>query len=72
VARMVVRIHTYRVLVRKRGGKRLLERRRRWWKDNIDTDFQDIEWNGVDWVHVAQDGNTWRAPVPVVVNLRVL
>jgi len=69
VARIVGRINTYSVLVRKRGGKRLLVRPRRRWNDNIKTDFQEVEWDGVDWVHVAQDRNTWRAPVHVVVNL---
>jgi hypothetical protein len=52
VARIVERINTYRMLVRKRGGMRLLERPRRWWKDNINTNFQEVEWDGVDWVHV--------------------
>jgi len=71
VARMVERINTYRVLVRKCGGKRLLVRPRRRWKDNIQTDFQEVEWDVMDWVQVAQDRNTRRAPVHVVVNHRV-
>ena len=71
MARMVERINTYRVLVRKRGVKRLLVRHRRGWNDNIKTDFQEVEWDGMDWVLVAQDRNTWRAAVHVVVNVCV-
>jgi predicted Zn-ribbon and HTH transcriptional regulator len=45
---MVERISTYRVLVRKRGGKRLLVRPRRRWNCNFKTDFQEVEWDGMD------------------------
>jgi len=38
--------------------ERLLVRPRLRWKDNIETDFQEVEWDGMDWVHVAQDINT--------------
>jgi hypothetical protein len=43
------RINTYRVLVRKRGGKRLLVRPRLRWKDNIKTDFprSRVGWHGL-------------------------
>jgi len=68
---MVERMNTYRVLVRTRGGKRLLVRHRRRWNDNIKTDFQEVVWDGMVWVHVAEDRNTWRAPVHVVFNLWV-
>jgi hypothetical protein len=59
------------VLVGKRGGKRLLVKPRLRWKNNIKTAFREVEWGGVDWIHVAQDRNTWRAPVHVVINLWV-
>jgi len=71
VARVVEKINTYRVLMRKRGGKRLLVRPRWRWNNNIKTDFQEVEWDSMDWVHVAQDRNTWRGLVHVVVNLWV-
>jgi hypothetical protein len=36
-------------------GKRPLGRHRHRWKDNIRMDFREIEWEGFDWIHVAQD-----------------
>jgi hypothetical protein len=44
-----------RVLVRKRGGKRLLGRLRRGWDDNITIDLRDIGRKDVDWIDLAQD-----------------
>lgn len=47
-ARMVERINTYRVLVRKRGRKRLLVRHRRRWNDSIKTFSRSmVGWPGV-------------------------
>jgi hypothetical protein len=31
----------------------------------------EIRWEGVDWMHVAQDRDQWRAVVNMVMNLRV-
>jgi hypothetical protein len=31
-----------------------------------------IGWGGVEWIHLAQDGDRWRAVVNAVMNLRVL
>jgi hypothetical protein len=58
----------YRALVCKPEGRRLLERPRRRWEDNIKIDFTDVEW-GTDWIDMAQDRNRWRALVNAVVNL---
>jgi hypothetical protein len=33
--------------------------------------FREIGWDGVDWIDVAQDRNQWRAPVNMVMNIRV-
>jgi hypothetical protein len=30
----------------------------------------EIDWEGVDWVNVAQDRDQWRALVNTIVNLR--
>jgi hypothetical protein len=38
---------------------------------NIKMDFREIEWNGMDWVDVAQDRDQWRALVNTVIKLRV-
>ena len=61
----------YRVLVGKPEGKKLLGRPRRRWKDNIQTDFEEMECGGTDWIELAQDRDRWRALVNAVMNLRV-
>ena len=45
----------YRVLVGKSEGKRLLERPRRGWKDNITMDLQEVGYGDMDWIELAQD-----------------
>jgi hypothetical protein len=39
--------------------KRPLRRPRRRWVDNIKMDLREIEWNGVEWIHMAQDRDQW-------------
>jgi hypothetical protein len=34
-------------------------------------DLGEIGWDGVDWIHVAQDRDQWMALVNTVMNLRV-
>jgi hypothetical protein len=34
--------------------------------------LRDIEWGGMDWIHLAQDRDRWRALVKKVMKLRVL
>jgi hypothetical protein len=41
------------------------------WVDNIKIDLSEMEWDGVDWIDLAQDGNHWRALVSNVMNYRV-
>jgi hypothetical protein len=53
----------YRLLVGNLEGKRPLGRPRRRWVDNIRMD--------VDWIGLAQDRNRCRAPVNMVLKLRV-
>jgi hypothetical protein len=59
--------NAYRILV----GKRPLGRPRRRWVNNIKMDLREIGWDGVDWIDVTQDRDQWRAPVNMVLNLRV-
>jgi hypothetical protein len=33
--------------------------------------LREIEWDGVDWMDMAQDKDQWRALVNTVLNLRV-
>jgi len=40
--------------------------------NNVILDLREVGWEGVDWIHVAQDWVQWRAVVNTVLNLRVL
>jgi hypothetical protein len=61
----------YKILVGKPEGKRPLGKTRRRWEDNIKMDIKEIGWEYVDWIHLAQDRDRWRALVNTVMNLRV-
>jgi hypothetical protein len=43
---------------------------RRRWEDNIKMDLREIVFGDVDWIHLAQDRDRWRAVVNTVMNLR--
>jgi len=60
----------YRVLVGKPEGKRPLGRPGHRWEDNIKMDLQEVG-GGIDWIELAQDRDSWRALVNVVMSLRV-
>jgi hypothetical protein len=72
VAHMGEGRNVYRVLVGKPEGKRPLERPRHRWEDGIKIDLREIGWGGVEWIHLAQDRDLWRALVNTVKNLQVL
>jgi hypothetical protein len=72
VARVGEGRNVYRVLMGKPEGKRPTERPRRRWEDGIKMDLRELGWGGVEWIHLAQDGDRWRAVVSAVMNLRVL
>jgi hypothetical protein len=63
--------NAYRILVGTPVGKRPLGRPRRRWAHNIKMDLREIEWDGVDWIDMAQDRDQCRALVNTVLNLRV-
>jgi len=71
VACMGERRGVYRVLVGKPEGKRPLGRPRRRWEDNIKMDLQEVGCDGMDWIDLDQDRDSWRALVNAVMNLRV-
>jgi len=51
--------------------KRPLGRPRRKWQDNIRMDHRKIGWEGVDWMHMAQNRDQGRSFVNTVMNLSV-
>jgi len=67
-ARMEERRGVYGVLVGKPKGKRLLERLRCRWEDNIKVDLQEVGCGGMDWIELAQDRYRWQALVNAVMN----
>jgi hypothetical protein len=70
VARMGEGRNLYRDLVGKPEGRRPLGRPRLSWEDGIKMDLE-IVWGGVEWIHLAQDSDRWRAVLNAVMNLRV-
>jgi hypothetical protein len=40
--------------------------------DTIKIDLREIEWDGGDWIDLAENRDQWRALVGAVMNLRVL
>jgi hypothetical protein len=71
VARMGEKTNSYRLLVGKPEGKRLLGRPRRRWIDNIKMDLLEMGWSVVGWIGLAQDRYGWGALVNAIMNLRV-
>jgi hypothetical protein len=63
VTGMWEKLNSYRSLVGKPEGKRPLGTLRCGWKDNI-----KMGWGGMDWIHLAQDRDQWRALVNTVIN----
>jgi hypothetical protein len=61
--------NAYRISVGKPQGKRPLQRPRHRWGDNIKMNLRKTGWGGMDWNHVAQDRDRWRALVNTVMNL---
>jgi ribosome biogenesis protein Nip4 len=60
----------YNILVG-RSERRPLRKPRRRWEDNIKMDLREIGFGDVDWIHLAQDRDRWRALMNTVMNLRV-
>jgi len=62
--------NAYKCFGWKTQGKTSLGRLRRRWEDNITMDVRVIGWEGVDWLHLAQTRDQWRAVVNTVMNLQ--
>jgi hypothetical protein len=39
---------------------------------NINMDLRELRFGDVDWIHLAQDWDSWRALVNMVMSLRIL
>ena len=61
----------FKILIDKPTGKRLLEKLRRRWEDNIRMDLKEIGIYTRNWVDSAQDRDYWRALVNSALNLQV-
>jgi hypothetical protein len=48
---------TYKILVGKSIGKRPLVKARSRWDDDIKVDLTKLGLGGMDWIHLAQDGD---------------
>jgi len=70
VARIVKMKNAYNMLVGSSEGKRPLEKPKHRWEDNSRKDLREIVWEGVDWIHLAQDRDRWWALVNAVMVLR--
>jgi hypothetical protein len=72
VARTGEKTNACRVLVGTSEGKRPPRGPRRRWEDNIKMDRRETGWDGVVWIHLAQNIDQWRrALVNTVMSLRV-
>jgi hypothetical protein len=63
--------NVYNILIGKPEGKRPLVSSGSRWEDTVAMDFKEIGWECVDWIHLAQDRDQWRALVNTVINFRV-
>jgi len=63
--------NVYMILVGIPEGKGQLRRPRRSWKDSVRMDRREVVWGGVDWIHLDEDMDQWRAVVNTIMKLRV-
>jgi hypothetical protein len=61
----------YNILIGKPEVRRPLGIPRRNWEDNIRMGFMEIGKEVMDWFHLAQDRDQWRAVVNTVMKLRL-
>jgi hypothetical protein len=69
VARMRAMRNSYKIFVGRPDGNREFGRPRYRWKGNIRIYLRELGWEGVDWIHLAQDMDSWWAVITAI-NLR--
>jgi len=65
VARTGEKRNTYRILIGRPEGKRLLRRPGLNWKDTIKVELIAVGWEAVDRIHLVQDRDKWQAAVTI-------
>jgi hypothetical protein len=68
---LIYALFGYWILVGKPEEKIPLGRPRRRWVDNIKMDLREREWDGVNWIDMAQHRDQWMAHMNTVLKLRV-
>jgi hypothetical protein len=63
--------NAYKIFVGKPEGKRAQGRHKHRWEDNIKMNLRKVGWSGMDWIHMAQDRDQWRAVANRVLNTLV-
>jgi hypothetical protein len=71
VARTGETRNAYQILAVKSEGKRPFGRPRSRWEVNIRIDLREVGREDVDWIHLAQGRDQWRAVVNTVMKLRI-
>jgi hypothetical protein len=69
--RMAEMRNAHKNFIGKPEGERSPGNSRRRLEDNIKIDLREMEWDGVNWIHLAQDRYRWWDLVNMVMNLRV-
>jgi hypothetical protein len=62
---------TYKIVIEEPEGKRSCEIPRRRWENNIEMNLTETGFRHVNWIHLAQDRDGWRALLNTVMNVRV-
>lgn len=71
LAHTVEKRHAYTVLVEKPEGMRRLGRLEHRWEDNVKINHKDIGWEGVNWIHLAEDRDKWWDLVNMIMNRQI-
>jgi hypothetical protein len=63
--------NSYTILIGNLEGKKLLERSRRIWEDNIKMDLSEKMLESGEWIRFTQDRDRWLGVTLVVMNLQI-